>query len=67
MFEGSREVIKESKNLEQVTGEIAGGMNEITSGAEQINAAVSRVSEISNATKEHITTLFNEVSRFKVE
>ena len=28
-------------------------------------AAVSRVSEISNAAKEHISTLFNEVSRFK--
>jgi methyl-accepting chemotaxis protein len=60
-------VIQESKNLERVTQEITGGMNEMATGAEQINVAVSRVNEISGQNKETIDVLVREVSRFKVE
>jgi len=67
MLEGSQEVMKESKNLEKVTVEITGGMNEMASGAEQINIAVNRVNEISGKNREGIDTLMKEVSRFKVE
>jgi len=67
MLVGSKEVIKESKNLEIVTQEITGGMNEMASGAEQINTAVNRVNEISGKNKESIDLLVREVSRFKVE
>jgi methyl-accepting chemotaxis protein len=67
MLEGSREVILESKNLERVTQEITGSMNEMATGTEQINVAVSRVNEISNKNRENIDLLAQEVSRFKVE
>jgi methyl-accepting chemotaxis protein len=67
MFTGSKEVIQESNNLEKATGEITGGMNEMAAGADQINIAVNRVSEISIKNKEHIQTLFTEVSRFKTD
>ena len=66
MLEGSKEVIQESNNLSIVTQEITGGMNEMAVGAEQINAAVTRVNEISVKNKENIDLLVQEVSRFKV-
>jgi methyl-accepting chemotaxis protein len=50
-----------------VTQEITGGMNEMATGAEQINVAVTRVNEISATNKESIDVLVKEVGRFKVE
>jgi methyl-accepting chemotaxis protein len=67
MLEGSKEVIRESQNLEKVTQEITGGMNEMASGADQVNIAVNNVNEISVRNREGIKTLMREVSRFKVE
>jgi methyl-accepting chemotaxis protein len=64
---GSKEVISESKSLAGLTGEITNGMNEMASGADQINVAVNRVTEISVENKKHIDTLVNEISKFKVE
>jgi methyl-accepting chemotaxis protein len=42
-------------------------MNEMATGADQINVAVNRVNEISGQNKEKIDILVREVSRFKVE
>jgi methyl-accepting chemotaxis protein len=67
MLEGSREVIQESKNLEMVTQAITDGMNEMATGADQINVAVNRVNTISGQNKDNIDILVKEVSRFKVE
>jgi methyl-accepting chemotaxis protein len=67
MFEGSKEVITEGKNLEMSTQEITNGMNEMATGADQINVAVNRVNEISGQNKNNIDVLVEEVSRFKVE
>jgi methyl-accepting chemotaxis protein len=39
--------MKGSQNLEKATQEITGGMNEMASGADQVNVAVNRVNEIS--------------------
>jgi methyl-accepting chemotaxis protein len=66
MLEGSREVMKESQNLEKATQEITGGMNEMASGADQVNVAVHHVNEISAKNRQGIETLLHEVSRFKV-
>jgi methyl-accepting chemotaxis protein len=63
---GAQEVIKESQNLERVTQEITSGMNEMASGADQINIAVTRVNELSSKNRERIDSLMREVSRFKV-
>ena len=67
MLEGSKQVIMESRNLEQATTEISNEMNEMATGTAQINAAVSRVNNISDQNKENIELLVKEVSRFKVE
>jgi methyl-accepting chemotaxis protein len=67
MLEGSKEVITEGQNLESATEEITNGMNEMAIGADQINAAVTQVNDISGQNKEKIDTLVQEVSRFKVE
>jgi methyl-accepting chemotaxis protein len=42
-------------------------MNEMASGAEEINVAVHHVNEISNKNKASINALIREVSRFKIE
>jgi methyl-accepting chemotaxis protein len=67
MFEGSTEVIRESAGLNNSTKEITLGMNEMASGAEQMNTAVNLVNTITVKTREGIETLIKEVSRFKVE
>jgi len=67
MLDGAKEVIQESDNLERATQEITSGMNEMASGAEQINTAVHHVNDISSKNREGINTLIHEVSRFKVE
>ncbi|MDR1636258.1 MAG: methyl-accepting chemotaxis protein [Treponema sp.] len=67
MTEGSGQIIKESKNLELVTQEITREVNDMAAAADQINAAVVRVNQISSQNKEYINILAREVSRFKVE
>jgi len=64
--QGSSQVITESQNLEKITHEIEGGMNEMASGAEQINVAVNNVNGMTHRNREAIDNLMHEVSRFKV-
>jgi len=66
MIMNSHEVINESKNLDQVTHEITGGVNEMATGAQQVNTAVNRINEISAKNRENIGQLVREVSMFKV-
>jgi methyl-accepting chemotaxis protein len=66
MLEKSQEVIEESKKLERISGEIQDGMQEMASGAEQIDTAVNRVNDISEENKKQIERLILEVSRFKI-
>jgi methyl-accepting chemotaxis protein len=42
-------------------------MNEMASGADQINVAVTQVNDISIKNREGISALLKEVSRFKIE
>jgi len=67
MREGSTEVIQEGKNLEVITKEITGGMNEMATEADQINAAVTRVNDLSETNHKKIGVLLGEVSKFKIE
>ena len=63
----SQEVIAETKNLENITAEISGGMSDMAEGAEQINKAVLRVNEISGENKKSINALNTEIAKFKVK
>ena len=67
MLGGSREVIEESKAMDRLTMEIVNGIQEMASGAEQIDTAVHQVNDISIENKQQIEQLIMEVSRFKVE
>jgi methyl-accepting chemotaxis protein len=67
MLAGSKEIIKESRNLERVTSEVSDAINEMSGGTEEVNRAVNRVSDLSVDNKQHINTLVNEISKFKVD
>ncbi|MDR2070599.1 MAG: methyl-accepting chemotaxis protein, partial [Treponema sp.] len=67
MLHGSQEVLGESRSLGQVTEEIAGGIQEIATGAEQINSSMNRVAGISADNRERIQALMGEVSKFTIE
>jgi methyl-accepting chemotaxis protein len=66
MLNGSRVVVEESKNLDGVTQEIAGDMNEMVAGSDHINGIVNRVNELSGKNRDNIDLLVQEISRFKV-
>ncbi|MCL2176141.1 MAG: hypothetical protein FWB73_08870, partial [Treponema sp.] len=59
--------IQEGKNLEIITQEITGGMNEMATGADQINIAVTNVNDLTVQNHDKIDVLMKEVARFKVE
>ena len=67
MLEGRRQIITEGRNLEMATAEIANGMNEMASGAGQINIAVNEVNTLSSRNRDNIDIMVEEVSRFKIE
>ena len=67
MFEGSKEVISESQHLEKTTEEISGDMNEMAGGADEMNSAVKHINEISKSNRDYISSLFTEISKFKVD
>jgi methyl-accepting chemotaxis protein len=59
--------MNESRNLEKVTQEITGGMNEMAAGSDQINQAVHNVNDMTRKNQDAISDLLREVSRFKVD
>jgi methyl-accepting chemotaxis protein len=67
MRTGSKKIISESESLGALTSEVSNGVTEISKGADQVNIAVNQVSTLSSANKDHIDTLVNEISKFKVE
>ena len=66
MLKGGEGVAKEMQKLDGLTRVITDSMNEMASGAVQINNAVQEVSEITQRNKGAIENLAEEVSKFKV-
>lgn len=66
MLRGGESVAEEMGKLDQLTRLITNSMNEMASGAVQINNAVQEVNEITQKNKQSIAALANEVSKFKV-
>ena len=66
MLKGGEGVAKEMQKLDGLTRVITDSMNEMASGAVQINNAVQEVSEITQRNKRSIENLAEEVSKFKV-
>ena len=55
----------EGRNLETLTGEVTGAINGIAEGIDEINATVTRTSEISRRNKQDIEVLLSEITKFK--
>ena len=66
MLKGGEGVAEEMQKLDSLTRVITESMNEMASGAVQINNAVQEVNEISQKNKRSIESLAEEVSKFKV-
>lgn len=54
------------QRLDDLTSEIARSMNEMAAGAIEINNAVHEVNEITQRSKQSISSLADEVEKFKV-
>ena len=66
MLKGGEGVAEEMRKLDDLTRIITESMNEMASGAVQINNAVQEVNEITQKNKRSIESLANEVNKFKV-
>ena len=66
MLKGGEGVAKEMQKLDGLTRIITESMNEMASGAVQINNAVQEVNEITQKNKRSIESLAAEVGKFKV-
>ena len=66
MLKGGEGVAAEMRKLDDLTRIITDSMNEMATGAVQINNAVQEVSEITQKNKRSIENLAEEVSKFKV-
>ena len=66
MLKGGEGVAEEMQKLDNLTRIITESMNEMASGAIQINNAVQEVSEITQKNKRSIESLAIEVGKFKV-
>jgi len=64
--EGSREAAMGSRRVGLVNEQIAAEINEVAAGADQINSAVEKASEISERNKTNINLLVRGASMFKV-
>ena len=66
MLTGSRQILKETINMNSITQEISSGMNEMASGTDQVTVAVNQVNELSIENNVSINILIDEVNNFKV-
>ncbi len=66
MLRGGEQVAEEMRKLDDLTRIITDSMNEMASGAFQINSSVQEVNELTQQNKASIKNLSEEVNKFKV-
>ena len=66
MLKGGESVAQEMRKLDDLSRIITDSMNEMATGAVQINNAVQEVNEITQRNKQSIENLAQEVGKFKV-
>ncbi len=59
-------VLNDMNDLNQISATVLGSMDEMNSGAEQINQAAQDVSDMAVQTSEHIKTMKNQLNQFIV-
>lgn len=67
MLNNTKGAIFESEKLKMSAQNITYGINETANSADEINAAINHVNQISAKNREAIAALINEVARFKIE
>ncbi len=67
MLRGSEIVVNEMHRLIELTNDITASMNDMASGASQINATVKNVNRLAGENKESIHTLSDEIHVFKID
>ena len=65
MIEGGAQIEREMQELAEITRKTTDRINEIASGAVQINSAIQDIRVISQESKKSIENLAAEVSKFK--
>jgi len=66
MLTGGWKVVKEMKNLKQITETISSSMKEISNYSSSISDAITITTASTNGTKESLSKLMDEISEFKV-
>ena len=66
MLKGGERIAEEMSKLDKLAHSITMSMNEMASGAVQINNAVQEVNEITQKNKQSIQNLADEVGKFKI-
>ena len=66
MLKGGERIAEEMCKLDKLAHSITMSMNEMASGAVQINNAVQEVNEITQKNKQSIQNLADEVGKFKI-
>ena len=66
MLVGGEQILKEMRNLSEVTRIISDNMNQINDFSQQISDAISVTTASTNATQENLQGLMKELSMFKL-
>ena len=66
MLVGGEQILKEMKNLSDITTVIADNMNQINDFSMHISDAVAVTTASTNSTKQNVSGLINELDTFKL-
>lgn len=67
MLRGGEQVAQEMRKLDDLTRVVSERMNEMATGAVQINNAIQEVNEMTRHNKQAVENLNTEVGKFKAE
>lgn len=67
MLRGGEQVAQEMRKLDDLTRIVSERMNEMATGAVQINNAIKEVNEMTRHNKQTVENLNTEVGKFKAE
>lgn len=67
MLRGGEQVVQEMRKLDDLTRIVSERMNEMATGAVQINNAIQEVNEMTRHNKQAVENLNTEVGKFKAE
>ena len=67
MDEGTKTILQEMVRLVTLSQEVQGSMNEISVGTEEINRAISAISQLSAGNRVAVESVRQQTAKFKLE